>query len=183
MSSGKKNPRSKTMWLLAGSVVFQFVVLTGMVGVSAMPLWTGEEIRVRTIPVDPRSLFRGNYARLRYSFHSFDVESGQDETIKRGSVVYVSLQPASEGDFYEYADWSKEKPDGEKFLRARVTRYWCSSDRCKMQVKYGIEAIFAAREKALTLEQELRDGGIAVLMVSKSGKARIKEVRGLSPES
>ena len=28
----------------------------------------GKEIRVKVVPVDPRSLFRGNYARLNYDF-------------------------------------------------------------------------------------------------------------------
>ena len=40
----------------------------GHAGFGAMPLWTGKEIRVKVVPVDPRSLFRGNYARLNYDF-------------------------------------------------------------------------------------------------------------------
>ncbi len=42
--------------------------------------------------------------------------------------------------------------------------------------EYGIEAFFAPKEKALKLEEDLRDGGVTVLMVSAGGKARIKAV-------
>jgi uncharacterized membrane-anchored protein len=30
------------------------------------PLWSDVSVRLKTVPVDPRSLFRGNYAQLRY---------------------------------------------------------------------------------------------------------------------
>ena len=56
----------KISTLLLAAILFQFFVLTGMVAVAAMPLLSGTEIKIKTIPVDPRSLFRGNYARLRY---------------------------------------------------------------------------------------------------------------------
>ena len=30
------------------------------------PLWSDVSVKLKTVPVDPRSLFRGNYAQLRY---------------------------------------------------------------------------------------------------------------------
>ena len=60
--------RSKVAVGLGAAIAFQLVVLAGMVVYAAMPLWTGTEIRVKTVPVDPRSMFRGNYAQLRYEF-------------------------------------------------------------------------------------------------------------------
>ena len=75
-----------------------------------------------------------------------------------------------------------EKPESGVFIRGRVTRAWCSTN-CNLRVKYGIEAFFAPKEKALALESDLRETGMAVLMVSKGGNARIKEIEGLSDES
>ena len=60
--------RSRVVVLgLGAAIAFQMFVLVGMVVNAALPLWTGTEIRVRTLPVDPRSLFRGNYVRLAYA--------------------------------------------------------------------------------------------------------------------
>ena len=44
------------------------------------------------------------------------------------------------------------------------------------RVRFGIEAFFAPKEKALELEKDLRNGGAAILMVSNSGRAALKDV-------
>lgn len=170
---------SKMSCLLLAAVLFQFFVLAGMVGVSAMPLWTGEEIRVKTEPVDPRSLFRGNYARLNYAFSNVETEQRDHEAIRKGGVVYVLLRQSASENVYEYADWSLEKPQDGVFIRGRVVYDRCST-KCRMHLKFGIEAFFAPTEKALALERNLAQagdaGGTAVLMISAGGKARLKDV-------
>lgn len=158
------------------AVIFQLIVLTGMVGLSAMPLWIGQEIKVKTIPVDPRSMFRGNYARLRYKISEVAIEH-PNKKLRNGELVYVNLYQAENG-LYELSGTSLTKPEEGVFLRGRVQTYRYDSNQDTYRVKYGIEAFFAPKAKALALEQDLRDGGIAVLMVSNSGKARLKDVIG-----
>ena len=158
------------------AVLFQLLVLIGMVGLSAMPLWTGHEVKVKTIPVDPRSMFRGNYARLRYELSEVEIEHS-NKKIRNGEVVYVSLLQA-EGGLYEFSQASLVKPQEGVFLRGRIQTHRYSNNQQPFQVKYGIEAFFAPKDKALALEDDLRDGGVAVLMVSASGKARLKDVIG-----
>ena len=76
---------------LIAAVALQLLVLIGMQVSAALPLWTGTEVRVRTVPVDPRSLFRGNYARLGYEFSRFPAESLSEEFsaqyIRTGELV------------------------------------------------------------------------------------------------
>ena len=43
-------------------------------------------------------------------------------------------------------------------------------------MKYGIEALFAPKEKALALERQLRDSGVAVVRVAPNGKAALVTV-------
>ena len=43
-------------------------------------------------------------------------------------------------------------------------------------MKYGIEAFFAPRAKAMKLERDLANGGIAVLMVTGAGRAALRDV-------
>lgn len=152
---------------------FQCIVLTGMVVSSALPLWTGKQIRVKTVPVDPRSLFRGNYARLAYPFSRVDAEKMPDKNdLRNGEIVYVLLKPGKD-DLHEFDRVVLEKPAHGLFLRGRV-----QSRHQTVRIRYGIEAFFAPKEKALQLEKDLQTEGIAVLMVSKSGKARLKAVVG-----
>lgn len=158
------------------AALFQLFVLTGMVGISAMPLWTGHEVKVKTIPVDPRSMFRGNYARLRYELSEVEIEQA-NKKIRNGEIVYVSLVKTQNG-LYEFSHASLVKPQEGIFLRGRIHTHRFRGDQSNYNVKYGIEAYFAPKDQALALEKDLRDGGIAVLMVSASGKARLKKVIG-----
>lgn len=168
----------KLVAALIAAIVFQLLVLTGMYVSAALPLWTGTEIRIKTIPVDPRSMFRGNYARLRYDISRLEVEKFSDNSeLRNGEVVYVALKPGGDG-LYQYADITLKKPGRGIFLRGRIESRRYEENVSYFRIKYGIEAFFAPKEKALQLESDLRDGGVAVLMVSSGGKARLKDVVG-----
>ena len=161
---------------LAVAIALQFLILIGMYVSAQMPLWIGEEIRLKTVPVDPRSLFRGNYARLRYDISRVDAGYfGEGAELRQGEVVYVSLKPGKDG-LYRLADAGLEKPREGIFLRGRVTGNRLRDSNGFYRVTYGIEAFFAPKQKALGLESDLRNGGVAEVMVSGSGRARLKNV-------
>jgi len=158
------------------AIALQALILVGMVASAALPLWTGTEVKVKTTPIDPRSLFRGNYAMLRYNFSQIDHADFQplhEKNMRKDEVVYVTLVQSSNG-LYEPSSTSIIKPDSGVFIRGRISNHFFRAG--DYSVKYGIEAFFAPKEKALKLERELRYSGVAVLMISKSGRARIKEV-------
>lgn len=157
---------------LCATIALQCVVLLGMVVNAATPLWTGREIHVETIPVDPRSLFRGNYARLNYAFSTLPEDALGELTrhLRVGEIVYVSLRQGEE-QVYEFAGASLDRPADGVFLRGRITR-----NTPPYRVRYGLEAFFAPKDTAVKLEDDLRSGGLAVVMVSDTGKAALKDV-------
>ena len=163
--------RQKVALALAAAIALQVIVLAGMVTSAAMPLWTGTEVRVATLPVDPRSMFRGNYARLDYTFSTLpeDALDGVGD-LRAGEVVYVSLESGEDG-LHRYADASLERPTKGVFLQGRIQR-----GRAPYRVRYGIEAFFAPKEKALRLEEELRERGVAVLKIAANGRAAIEDI-------
>ena len=170
--------KNKTAIGLIAAVTFQLLVMTGIYVNAAVPLWTGQEIRVATRPVDPRSLFRGNYARLRYDFDRVDSKYfSEQETLRTGDVIYITLR-SGDNSLYELWEATLGKPDDKLFLRGRVLSARLDADQqvTSYQVNYGIDAFFAPKEQALSLEKELRNGGVAILMVGKNGKARIKDI-------
>jgi uncharacterized membrane-anchored protein len=164
--------RPSTTVLVGAAIVVQVLILIGMVVSAALPLLTGTDITVRTRPVDPRDLFRGNYAQLSYDFSRVPLqELASMAPLRTGEVVYVSLQQGRDG-LHEFAAAALKKPADGLFLRGRVE--YVMEDQ--VSVLYGIEAFFAPKETALALEQTLRERAVATLAVSGSGRARIRTV-------
>ncbi len=165
-----KRPSSTV--LVGAAIVMQVLILIGVVVSAALPLVTGTDITVRTRPVDPRDLFRGNYAQLSYDFSIVPLRAlAMTAPIRTGEVLYVSLQQGRDG-LHEFAAASFEKPEEGLFLRGRVE--YVMEDQ--VSVLYGTEAFFAPKETALALELTLRERAVATLAVSDSGRARIRTV-------
>ena len=151
------------------AILFQLVVMAGVWVNGFYPLWLGEEVRLKTRPVDPRDLFRGNYARLHYDFDT--IEPGASADFRPGDVVYVPL--VRHGDLWNPQPAQVSRPESGVFLRGRVTsRPWRSGSR----VTFGIEALFAPKEKALALEKQLRHAAVAVVRVAPNGRAALVSV-------
>jgi len=159
-------------------VIFQLVVLTWEYLGAIYPVWSGTEIYLKTVPVDPRDMFRGNYARLSYDISTIPVNDFANMTakIRNEEIVYVKL--VKKGDFYEYDGSSFQKPETGIFLRGRINQKYISSYDKNVSVKYGIEAFFAKKEKAQKLESELSSSAaMAIVKVASNGKAALIDVR------
>lgn len=158
------------------AIVFQFFVLTGMYVNAALPLWTGKEVKIKTIPVDPRSMFRGNYALLRYDISQLSTDLlPESDDLRNGEVIYIVLK-SGKNDLYKFSKAVLNKPESGIFLRGRIENRHYEKKAKYFRLKYGIEAFFAPKDKALALQNNLRKNGVAILMVSDDGKARLKDV-------
>jgi uncharacterized membrane-anchored protein len=165
-------------WLIA-AIALQFAVLATEYLGSVWPLWTGEEVRLEIEPVDPRSLFRGNYARLAYTVASVESKlfDGANQTLRKGEVVYVFIEEG-EGEIWHATRVQLEQPLSGLFLRGRLTQTWPGTEQ-PLHVRYGIEAWFAPKETALEIEQATRRSqgedarAYAVVAVAGSGRAAL----------
>ncbi|OOZ38709.1 hypothetical protein BOW53_14385 [Solemya pervernicosa gill symbiont] len=161
------------------TVLLQLGVLAGEYLGAVYPLWSGQEVRLKVVPIDPRSLFRGNYARLNYAISTVTLDVRADRgVLPENPLVYVRLKQGDDGVFV--ADGaSLQRPDAGLYLRGRLKggRYQLSYGmNSPVQVRYGIEAWFAPKDKALQLEHDLRGGAVAVVMVASNGKAALKAI-------
>lgn len=103
-------------------------------------------VHFKTLPVDPRDLFRGDYVILNYDFSNVDI---QDRTKKlKGSAVYVSLVPKDTKGRYDVVSIDRKIPSQGLFLKGRVV-----SEYGKYRIKYGIESFFVEEGKGLELEK------------------------------
>ena len=156
--------------IIAG-LVLQLLVLAIEYLAAIYPLWTGQAVTLKVIPIDPRSLFRGNYARLKYDISTIpatDIPAVSE--LRLNQFIYVRLKPG-EGGIHVYDGPSLAQPPSGLFIRGRI--------HIDNTLHYGIEAFFAPKEKTLDLEEKLRTGGLAKVMIAGNGKAALQDVAPL----
>jgi uncharacterized membrane-anchored protein len=172
--------------LLAGSVCL--MILGGMLAGHAWPLWTGQTVMMKAVPVDPRDLFRGEYVRLATPANRL-VLSGQGEpnstevrvraiddvfeVSRAGSIVYVQLEPSPSGD-HTARSVSRTRVPGALNLRGRVT--FRDSDTVTLRVEYGLDAYYVQEGMGKGIEDAIRDGRNVQMQVAiaASGRSRIR---------
>jgi len=69
-------------------ITIQIFLLLSMLIPRAFTIKTGRKILLEVVPIDPRSLFKGEYARLYYKISSI----GTEEQLKKGQKVYITLK-------------------------------------------------------------------------------------------
>jgi uncharacterized membrane-anchored protein len=149
---------SRRGWVIV-SVAAQLLVLAWMAGEREWIYRTGPRVYLRTAPIDPRDLFRGDFVRLQYEINSVRKEhldpamAAPAAERRRHEVVYTRLLPAGEG-LYEAAGTSLARPPG-LFLRGRTEDGWRLGWRGAghVFVKYGIEQLFVEQGSGRAIEQ------------------------------
>ena len=76
-----------------------------------------------------------------------------------------------EGEYFVATGLLREKPESGVNIRGRIT-----SMGGGYQMKYGIEAYFMPKEKALKAERTVRQGASAEVYILDSGKAAIAKL-------
>ncbi len=173
-------------------IVITCVILTlPLVGMIARKQWTletGTAVLLETQPVDPRSLFRGDYVRLNYIVSDLDLEKlAGDHEFTRYDDVYVVLAEAER--YWEARAVYQRRPqlaENQVALKGKVkyvqTSRWNPETKKSEPVKsihvtYGIENYFVPEGEGRELERPPAGSKVEMLMaVDRFGKAGIKAV-------
>jgi len=159
---------------IATLVVLMTLLLLGMIGRKQWTLSMGTRVMLETQPIDPRSLFRGDYVRLNYTIQSFDINAYPHlAAVKRGDVIFVVLKKGEP--YWQVADISSVWPEqGGVVLRGEVER----NSMGTIRVSYGIESYFVPEGEGRTLERPAADEKVSIeVAVDSWGKAAIHSVR------
>lgn len=153
-------------WKLAvGWVAVQVAFFAAWAGVEQRRLSVGYPIHVRTAPVDPRDLLRGQYLELSYEFSRAERFADTGERPKDGDEVWFLLR--SEGEFHvPVAAYSRRLPGpgaGQVLIAGRMEGW---------RIVYGIEQYFVPEG----LPTPARSDTTVRLRVGQDGKPRIETV-------
>jgi len=175
----------KKLFLIV-AIIFQLGALLWMALSREYVVQTGEVVKVQTAPIDPRDLFRGDFVRLDYDLSSLPArlleQHLHDQELKKGQVLYVTLQKDSRGLVQAMAVSDISPAGNELFIRGRLLRDWVKNkyNASTLAIKYGIEQYFVEQGKGIDIENrrgrrnELQTPMIMHVALSNSGTAIIK---------
>ncbi|HET7832722.1 MAG TPA: GDYXXLXY domain-containing protein [Gallionella sp.] len=173
-------------WRTVLLILVQIAVLLGMIGMKQWTLDTGTPVVLETAPVDPRSLFSGDYVRLGYTISNLRLDQlGGDREFKRHDRIYVALQTgtpyAMPVAIYHQMPAARA---GQVVIRGEVehmgSEFWnprtqnIEKDVRNVLVRYGIENYYVPEGTGRALERPAGNAKIAVrVAVDRSGTAGI----------
>lgn len=166
----------------------QVIFLLGMIAYHSLKLKSATVVMLKTVPVDPVSLFRGYYVDLNYEISTlpFELLKGCDEeTLKNGQELFVQLE--KKGESWEAVGvYCRKPPEDVLYLRARVNNpyyYYYPDDQIRnrpLRLEYGIESFFLNESKAKEVDEANRRAGVSW---ERMEAERANRIQALDPQT
>ena len=179
-------------------IVIQSLVLGSMIYERASILRNGELVMLKTEPIDPRSLFRGDYVILNYEISSLSIEDLEgDNEFEERDPIFVAVERRDR--FWAatgiYKSWPKIVGD-QVVMKGTVD--WVNEIRAdcpdeeptcefgslpittkRLIITYGVESYFVPEGAGKEIEQAIREDSeverVAVqVAIDDEGTAAIK---------
>lgn len=149
------------------------VIILALIGYNYSTLYFGEEILLKTAPIDPRDLFRGDYVRLNYEISTVDLQqTPYDSNFTPGEAVYAVL--SKDEKYWSIKGVGHNKPElqsEEACMKGNIA----SSFNNRLRITWGIESYFVPENMGKDIEREIRNVSVMVA-VDSTCRAMIKEL-------
>ncbi len=159
-----------------GVMAFQFLILSSVIGFKQYTVLTGETVVLKVQPIDPRSLFRGDYVSLMYDVSVLDTAAlaGDDYP---SDTVWVELAKGDDGYWHAAAvyDSRRRVSDGHVLLKGKAEPARFGGGERSIRVAYGIEEVFVPEGSGRAVETTRQDIGVEV-KVDRFGNAVARRI-------
>lgn len=156
----------------------QTIILVWMVWDRVSILRSDDVVTLKSEPVDPRDLFRGDYVTLAYGISRIPLDGMPGETgFDPGDTIYIELA-AGPGTWNAVAVYRNYPTPGlgHKVIRGRIVDV--AQAPSTVDVAYGIESYFVPEGQGRTLEEERNARNLSVdVALASDGEAAIKGLR------
>ncbi|MEN9895058.1 MAG: hypothetical protein RIR97_910 [Pseudomonadota bacterium] len=141
----------------------------------------GTEIRLKTQPVDPRDLFRGDYVTLSYDISTIPVSRLVGKQPPEGQLnrIFVRLAAGPDG-LWTIREASLEKlpaKPGTVVMQSTNEKRYTSGDSMIRFVNYGIERYYVPEGQGKAIEETVNSDDLAIIVkVSDDGIGQIARI-------
>ena len=163
----------KTKRLSVLIAVFWLVIILGFIASKEFTLRTGTHVLLKTVPVDPRDLFRGDYVTLNYEISTLDLWDirAPFTNFRIGDKIYVSLKRVH--GYGVVSGIHKNSPKSKKLLLKGTAK---SAHGKKLTVDYGIESYFEPEGKGKEIERARERKLVVEVSIDMFGNAGIRSL-------
>ncbi|SOC38266.1 uncharacterized membrane-anchored protein [Rhizobium subbaraonis] len=166
------------------AALIQTAVLGYMVESRATILRNGVEVRLKTVPVDPRDLMRGDYVTLSYPMSRIDgaLVEGEVPKVSGRHLLFVRLAPGPDGlwDAREASFEALPAVSGTVVVRTLPFEFYAGSDGAVgdfISVTYGIERFYVPEGEGRVLETARNAQALEVVArVSPQGQMQVRQI-------
>lgn len=141
-------------------MAYSLIILTLIFLPKMITLSLGQDILLKTAPVDPRDIFRGDYVNLRYDISTIDLDNiPYDHEFMVGESVYASLSEKEK--YWAIDSVSHRKPDvsdEDVCMKGVVT----SSYDDTLNVRWGIESYFVPESEGVPIQEQVESTSVIV---------------------
>lgn len=185
------------------AIAIPVIILLGMTIVPMLTVISGQEILLKTRPVDPTDIFRGDYVNLAYEIDEVSIDKFPEEVKNakrsrpgydmksdyeyeyydfsnvRNKKMYATLKPV--GEYYEVDKVTFEKPNGGIYLKCTFPDYFYTpvlrdSKALTLRVNYSMDKYFIPENTGAQLEEASRKGELAAKVKVYKGYAILESV-------
>lgn len=160
----------KILGVILGVLV---IVFGGFIVVNEFTLVTGEEVFLKTLPVDPRDLLRGDYVILSYTIErepSIQTFISQNK-LQEGDEFYIGLHVDNEK-VANFEQVSTRKPDKSLSIKAKVGEKRGGETH---MIDLGIGKYFVPEGRGHEIER-LRGNLKVLVSIDTYGVTKIKDI-------
>ncbi len=160
-------------------VAAQLAVLGFMISKQEILLAHGNKVLLKCQPIDPRSLFSGDYVILNYDISMITEDIITKSNIKNTGIlekkeIFVALKTRPDSRFYTAAAVS-ENIDELKKIYPLVIKGRVENAGNTLQVKYGVESYFVPQKEGKIIEENLKNVSVEV-SISENGESAISKL-------
>lgn len=171
------NGKRKIIFIAA--VILQAVVLLSMIAKQELLLKNGTKVMLKCVPVDPRSLFSGDYVRLNYEISQIskgetEKEKAEFDEFSTDDTIYVALVKNKNDQYYSIADYAKthDKLGGEYHvvLKGKVEDVYST-----LHIRYGLETYFVPQNEGKEIETDMAEVS-AEVSIADDGRSALSRL-------
>jgi len=154
-------------------ILIWFLIITFAVIKNEYTLANGREVLLKTIPIDPRDLFMGDYVILNYEIKEMPYQYKYQ--FYQNKPIWVELE-TDRNNIGKIKNIHEQKPKRGVFLKGNVDncRKRHYRDMVCSNIKYEIENYFVKEGTGRKLEKDLANGALVRVSIDKFGNAKIK---------